>query len=85
MKPDFDTERVSTIISDIVRYRNDLQDLSIRSPADISDKRTFYAASMILFALLNRTIDLGNQIIIAEGHGVPATYRDILRFLKERT
>lgn len=73
MKPDYDTERISAIISDIGRYRNDLQDLSIGSPSDLHYKWTFYAASMILFALLNRTIDLGNEIVIAQGFGVPAT------------
>jgi len=83
MKPEYDTERISAIISDIGRYRNDLLDLSITSPADLHDKRTFYAASMILFAILNRTIDLGNEIIIAHGFGVPTTYRDIFTILEK--
>lgn len=83
MKPDYDKERISVILSDIGRYRKDLLDLSISSPADLHDKRTFYAASMILFALLNRTIDLGNEIIISHGFGVPATYRDIFTILEK--
>jgi uncharacterized protein YutE (UPF0331/DUF86 family) len=83
MKPDYDTERISAIISDIGRYRNDLMDLSISNPADLHDKRTFYAASMILFALLNRTIDPGNEVVIAQGFGVPATYRDIFTILEK--
>jgi hypothetical protein len=33
---------------------------------------------MILFALLNRTIDLGNEVILARGFPVPSTYREIL-------
>jgi uncharacterized protein YutE (UPF0331/DUF86 family) len=32
---------------------------------------------MILFALLNRTIDLGNEVILARGFPVPTTYREI--------
>ena len=85
MKPEYDTERISTIISDMRRYRKDLQDLAITSSSDLNDKRTFYAASMILFALLNRTIDLGNEMIIAHGFGVPSTYRDIFVILEKET
>jgi uncharacterized protein YutE (UPF0331/DUF86 family) len=85
MKPEYDTERISTIISDMRRYRRDLQDLAITRPTDLNDKRTFYAASMILFALLNRTIDLGNEMIIAHGFGVPSTYRDIFIILEKET
>jgi uncharacterized protein YutE (UPF0331/DUF86 family) len=83
MKPDYDTERISTIISDITRYQSDLSELGISSLEDLSGKRTFYAASMILFALLNRTIDLGNEIILAHGFGVPSTYREIFTILKK--
>lgn len=85
MKPEYDTERISTIISDMRRYRMDLQDFAITRSSDLNDKRTFYAASMILFALLNRTIDLGNEIIIAHGFGVPSTYRDIFVLLEKET
>ena len=85
MKPEYDTERISTIISDMRRYRKDLLDLTITSSSDLNDKRTFYAASMILFALLNRTIDLGNEMIIAHGFGVPSTYRDIFVILEKET
>jgi uncharacterized protein YutE (UPF0331/DUF86 family) len=83
MKPEYDTERIGTIISDIERYRSDLRDLHIGSVNDLDDKRSFYAASMILFALLNRTIDLGNEIILAHGFGIPSTYREIFSILEK--
>jgi len=73
MKHDYDMERISSIISDITRYQSDLLDLGISSIDELADKRTYYAASMILFALLNRTIDLGNEIILAHGFGIPST------------
>jgi uncharacterized protein YutE (UPF0331/DUF86 family) len=37
---------------------------------------------MILFALLNRCIDLGNEIILAHGFGIPSTYREIFSILE---
>lgn len=83
MKHDYDMERISSIISDITRYQSDLLDLGISSIDELADKRTYYAASMILFALLNRTIDLGNEIILAHGFGIPSTYRDIFTILEK--
>ena len=38
---------------------------------------------MILFALLNRTIDLWNEIVLARGLGVPSTYREIFTLLEK--
>ena len=83
MKPDYDTERISTILSDIERYQRDILELDISDISDLYDKRTFYAISMILFALLNRTIDLGNEIILARGFHVPSTYREIFTILEK--
>jgi uncharacterized protein YutE (UPF0331/DUF86 family) len=83
MKPAYDTERIGKIISDIERYSTDLRELNIVSAEELDDKRSFYAASMILFALLNRTIDLGNEIILAHGFGIPSTYREIFSILEK--
>lgn len=81
MPREFDSERISAILSDIDRYHCDLRELHISAVEDLNDKRTFYAASMILFALLNRTIDLGNEILITRGFRIPSTYREIFVIL----
>lgn len=83
MNRGFDTERIGTIIADIGRYGQDLDDLGIRGIGDLGDKRTFYAASMILFALLNRIIDLGNEVILARGFRIPSTYREVFTILEK--
>jgi len=83
MKPEYDVERISAIVGDMRRYCSDLGELGIAGPADLDDKRTFYAVSMILFALLNRTIDLWNEIVLARGLGVPSTYREIFTLLEK--
>lgn len=77
----YDIERIVKIVSDINKYFRDLEELKIEKMADIEDKRNFYALSMVLFSILNRTIDLGNEIVMANNLGMPSTYKDIFRLL----
>ena len=61
MPASYDIIRIGSILHDISRYFNDLENLNIQDIQDLSDSRNFYAASMILFALLNRVFDLGSD------------------------
>lgn len=45
----------------------------ISGQLDFDDKRNFYAASMILFTILNRVFDLGNEVCIAQDEGIPSS------------
>ena len=38
---------------------------------------------MALFSALNRTIDLGSEIVMANNLGIPSTYRDIFKLLSK--
>jgi len=78
----FDLERLTKIISDIHRYLDDLERLEINNPRDLDDVRNFYAVSMILFTLINRVIDLGDEIVTSRNLGVPGTYREIFNLLE---
>jgi len=82
-KISYNIERIGSILSDIQRYLRDLEELGIRGKEDLADKRTFYAASMILFSLLNRVFDLGNEVGIAHNLGIPSTYREIFTLLRK--
>lgn len=77
----YDIERMGSICSDIRRYLVDLDELNIGDAGDLLDKRNFYAVSMILFSLLNRVLDLGNEVTIAHNLGIPKSYRDIFILL----
>ena len=79
----YDEERIGTILSDIQRYLNDLEGLGIHSVQDLYDKRNFYASSMVLFSLLYRVFDLGNEMAIAHNLGIPGTYREIFVLLQK--
>ena len=59
----FDPERLTKIISDIYRYPDDPEKMEIKYPRDLNDIRNFYAVSMLLFTLVNRDIDLGDEIV----------------------
>jgi len=82
MTGSYDLDRMGIIMADIERYLRDFRELKIERVGDLQDKKTFYAASMILFSLLNRVIDLGNEVVMAKSLGIPATYREIFTLLK---
>ncbi len=81
----FDLERLTKIISDIYRYLDDLERMEIKDPRDLDDIKNFYAVSMILFTLINRVIDLGDEIVTSRNLGVPGTYREIFNLLERGT
>jgi uncharacterized protein YutE (UPF0331/DUF86 family) len=79
----YDVERIGKIISDIERYFRDLEleGLNIKNVEDLEDRKDFYAISMVLFSILNRAIDLGDEIVMANNLGMPSTYKEIFRLL----
>ncbi len=77
----YDTIRVGVIIADIDRYFNDLEKMGVKSVTDLTDEKTFYATSMLLFSILNRFIDLGGEMVTALRLGTPATYKNIFSLL----
>jgi len=79
----YDIIRIGSILKDISRFFSDLEYLKIQEIGDLSDQRNFYAASMILLALLNRVFDLGSEVIIAHNSGIPTTYKEIFSLLEQ--
>lgn len=79
--PQYDLERICRIIKDIEKFFNDLKEIKVISVDDLRDKQKFYAVSMIMFSILNRTIDLADEVVASLDVGMPATYRDIFHLL----
>lgn len=79
----YDIERIGTIVSDVQKYFKDLESMAIGDISDLDDKKNFYSLSMLLFSIINRAVDLGEEIISAEDLGTPATYRDIFQILQK--
>ena len=77
----FDLEKIGKTVDDIERYLRDLNELNVGKEEDLANKDRFYAASMITFSIMNRSIDLGNEIVSACKFGMPSSYRDIFEIL----
>ncbi|MDD1668379.1 MAG: DUF86 domain-containing protein [Methanomicrobiales archaeon] len=84
MHKPYDREQVTKIISDIERYTKDLQELGISGRDDLEDRRTLYALSMLLFTIINRALDLADEVIITNRLGMPSSYREVFDILKRR-
>lgn len=74
----YDKERIAKILADLEKYLRDLQTLK---STELSDSKTYYATSMLLFAIANRTIDLGDAIVTGGEFGFPSTYKTIFSLL----
>jgi len=77
----YDKERLGKIFSDIERYMADLRGMNVKSAKDLEDKRNFYSVSMLLFSMINRAIDLGEEMVSANNLGTPSTYKDVFHML----
>jgi uncharacterized protein YutE (UPF0331/DUF86 family) len=84
MHKPYDHEQVTKIIADIERYTKDLQDLGIEGRDDLDDRRNLYAVSMLLFSIINRSLDLADEVILTNRLGMPQSYREIFDILRRR-
>ncbi len=76
----YDLQRIGKIISEIEKYMKELEEYKITRD-NLKDSKNYYASSMLVFAILNRLIDLGSEIISAEQLGAPNAYQDIMNIL----
>ena len=74
-------DSIVVIIKDIERFFADLESFNIKTIKDISNKEKFYATSMLLFSIINRVIDLGEEIISERRLGFPSKYKEIFDML----
>lgn len=79
-----DKEQIAVMIKDIERYLSDLSAMNVSDKKDLQEKETYYAVSMVVFAVMNRVIDVGNEIISgSEKIPVPGTYRETFDILSK--
>ncbi len=77
-----DKEQISVMVRDIERYLSDLQEIDIGSRKDLEEKEAYYAVSMIVFAVMNRVVDIGNEVISgSEKMPMPDTYKEAFEVL----
>ena len=78
-----DVERIGKIITDIGNYKRELESYKILKIDDLEDSLKYHATAMIIFSILNRIIDLGNEIISSERVGAPNSYKDIMPLISK--
>ncbi|MFA6530532.1 MAG: HepT-like ribonuclease domain-containing protein [Candidatus Micrarchaeia archaeon] len=79
-----DLEQVSIMVRDIEKYLSDLEAMGINSKKDLEEREKYYALSMIVFAVMNRAIDIGNELISgSEKIQLPATYKETFEILSK--
>ncbi len=73
----YDIERITKIIKDIEKYQRELKEVNVNSIKDLEDGTKLHASSMLCFSILNRVIDLGQEILVKEDYGMPSRYSEI--------
>lgn len=79
-----DKEQISIMVRDTEGYLSDLGSMDISSKEDFEEKETYYAVSMIIFQIMNRTIDIGNEVISGSSKiPLPGSYKETFEILSE--
>ena len=74
-----DKEQIAIMMKDIERYLSDLSEMEVKN-----NKQSYYAVSMIVFAVMNRAIDIGNEIISGSAKiPIPGTYKETFEILSQ--
>ena len=79
-----DIERIGEMVEDVDRYFGDLESFGIENDESFKNLKTCYAASMVMFQIVNRTIDLGEEILRSRRFGMPKSYANIFEMLRDR-
>ncbi len=75
--------RLIKIYSDLDRFISDLKVINITSCKDLEDNIKYHAVSMLLFSILNRVIDLGEELILNKGFALPESYKSVFEILNK--
>jgi len=78
----YDLEKITKMIKDVEKYFADLESFGLNEKT-VEDTETFYASSMVMFGILNRMVDLGEEIIIKNDFGMPQNYQEYFEVLNK--
>ncbi len=71
-----DLERIELIIQDIEVYRKKLKDFNIKTKKDLDDDKNYFSSSMLVFNIINRLIDLAEEVVRQKNLIVAFKYKD---------
>ena len=79
-----DLERIEFIIEDVNFLISKLESFEIKKLDDLKDDKNFYSSSMVIFSILNRCVDLAEQIVEGKKIGFAMKYRDFFKMLEDK-
>ncbi len=79
-----DLERIEVIIEDLEFLISKLKSFNIKSSKDLNDDKNFYSSSMVIFSILNRSVDLAEQVVEGKRIGFAMKYRDFFKMLEDK-
>jgi uncharacterized protein YutE (UPF0331/DUF86 family) len=77
----YDLERIEIVLRDIEKYLTKLGSFGIKKVSDLEDDKNFYSSSMLIFNIINRSIDLAEQIVRDKSLGTPLEYKEFFEIL----
>lgn len=76
-------ERIASMVQNIERYFADLDTIHLENRNDLEIPEKRHAISMLVFSIMNRTIDIVNELIAGSKLPVPGSYRDTFDILEK--
>ena len=78
-----DKEQIAIMLKDVERYLSIIEDMGI-SKEDLEEPEKYLALSMAIFQIMNRSIDIGNEIISgSKDIPLPGSYKETFQILHE--
>ncbi len=77
-----DKEQIGIMIRNVEGYFSDLETIHIESKKELEEPEKKHAVSMIVFSIMNRVIDISNEILAGSKNPLPASYRDSFEILR---
>lgn len=71
----YDLEKINKLIEDINRFFFDLEFIKINEK-NIQNPEKLHSGAMLIFGIMNRTIDLAEEILIKNDMPMPSQYHD---------
>ena len=71
----YDIERINKMVDDIGRFFRELDKFGYNEKT-IADSEKMHASAMVIFGIMNRAIDLAEEVAVKNDLPMPATYSD---------
>ncbi len=79
----YNIDRINAMIEDIKKFFTDLETIGLNEN-NIKNPEKLHSTSMLIFGIMNRSIDLAQEIIVKNEIGMPQKYSESFSILGEK-